>query len=161
MKQSTLLYKSSRWPRLYYFSLFGVVLPVLVGILIFKDLDLDVFFEEYRSRVLEIIWMVTMLIFSNLIWIYMLWVSGRYIMKIEVIDEKTIAIKTWSVTGLHKTRNYPKEILNIEKFTPRKTVIWEEPNLNATYTVIKTNTGKKLLLDKQGEFFAASKVNKY
>ncbi len=91
----------------------------------------------------------------------MLWVSGRYIMKIEVIDEKTIAIKTWSVTGLHKTRNYPKEILNIEKFTPRKTVIWEEPNLNATYTVIKTNTGKKLLLDKQGEFFAASKVNKY
>ncbi len=90
----------------------------------------------------------------------MLWLSGRYILQIEQIDEETIAIKTWSAIGWHKTRNHSKKILQTQQFYPGRSIHWGAPSVNAPYSIIKTERGKKLLLDEQGEFFTDSKATK-
>lgn len=83
----------------------------------------------------------------------MLWLSGRYILQIEKADEQHIFIKTWSIIGIHKTRKYPLAILKTETYYKGVSNHLNAPVVVAPYSVLKTTTGKKLILDEQGKFF--------
>ena len=115
--------------------------------------DLDDFFIEYSSKASGIGWMIFFLVAGNCMMACMLWMSGRYILRIERIDEKNILIKTWSIIGFHKTRKYPATVLNTSVFNKGVSNYLGAPVVVAPYSVLKTSTGKKLILDEQGIFY--------
>jgi len=82
----------------------------------------------------------------------MLWLSDRYILKIERLTENEISIKTWSVFGFHQTKTYPKNILESTKFHKGQANFYSTPTVNAPWIQLKTPRGKLLIMDIQGEF---------
>lgn len=150
MNQQKLIYKNSRSLTLYFVSVVTFALSIFVCYMIFSDLD--TFFEEYSSRVSGIFWLLFMLVAGNIMFVCMLWLSGRYILKIEQTDEIFILITIWSMLGVYRTEKHPVEILKTEKFYKGVSNHFNAPVVVAPYSVLKTTTGKKLILDQQGFF---------
>lgn len=142
----TVTYINRRTPTLYMVTLITVALSIFTFYMIFSDLDN--FFVEYSSRQSGILWMVFFLIAGNIMLGCMLWLSGRYILRIEEAEEGFVYIKTWSIIGRHKTRKYPDNLLDTAMFRKGVSNHPGAPVVVAPYSVLKTPTGKKLILDE-------------
>jgi len=114
--------------------------------------DLKGFFSEYSSSLPAFFWMCYMLIAGNIMFFAMLWLSGRYILKIEDSKEGFISVKTWSILGFHKTEKHPKSILDNIKYCQGYTHIRGTTTANAPWFKLKTPKGKILVIDAQGHF---------
>lgn len=158
MNQQMFSYKNSRSLTLYFVTIVTLALSIFVVYMIFNDLD--AFFEEYSSRVSGIFWFTFMLVAGNIMFACMLWLSGRYILKIELADENHILITTWSMLGFHKTEKHPAEILKTETFCKGVSNHFNAPVVVAPYSILKTTTGKKLILDEQGFFELKTRLSK-
>lgn len=145
-----LIYTSNRTTMLYSVSILTLSLSVFVFYMIFSDLE--GFFSEYSSSLSAFFWMCYMLITGNIMFFAMLWLSGRYVLKIEHSEERFVSVKTWSILGLHKTEKYPKSILDNIKYYPGYTHIRGTPAANAPWFKLKTPKGKILVIDTQGHF---------
>lgn len=152
MLENNLLYKSKRQPILFFVSILTLALSVFVFYMIFSDWS--EFALEYSSKFSAIGWTIFMLIAGNIMLVCMLWLNGRYVLRIEKADEKYIFIKTWSILGIHKTRKYPSEILKNPVYYPGVIKTYRTPVVVAPYSVIKTLSGKKLILDEQGSWIS-------
>jgi len=126
-------------------SLLTAGLSVFTFYMIF--FDLDNFFIEYSSKLSGIFWMIYFVIFGNILLICMLWLSGRYILKIEEAEEGFVYIKTWSIIGLHKTQKYPREILDTATFHKGVSNHPGAPVVVAPYSILRTPNGKRLIWD--------------
>lgn len=145
-----IIYTNNRSRTLYIVSLLTFLLSVFVFYMIFSDLN-D-FYEEYSSKLSGTIWMIFMIIMGNLMLLCMLWLNGRYVLKIENAEKEFIKIKTWSIFGFHKTKTHPNSILNNIKYYEGYTHINGTPTVNAPWFKLKTTKGKMLIIDAQGDF---------
>ena len=144
------IYTNNHSLKLYMVSLLILSLSVFVFYMIFSDLD-D-FYKEYSSKLSGTMWMIFMIVLGNAMFVCMLWLSGRYVLKIEHSEERFVSVKTWSILGLHKTEKYPKSILDNIKYYPGYTHIRGTPAANAPWFKLKTPKGKILVIDTQGHF---------
>ncbi len=141
-------YINRRTPTLYMVTLITVALSIFTFYMIF--FDLDNFFIEYSSKLSGIFWMIYFVIFGNILLICMLWLSGRYILKIEEAEEGFVYIKTWSIIGLHRTKRYPKAITTSGTYYHGRANLPSTPVVNAPFSVLRTPSGKRLILDEAG-----------
>ncbi|HLU86286.1 MAG TPA: hypothetical protein VKZ44_00935, partial [Taishania sp.] len=135
---------------LYFVTLVSVVLSCFVAVLIFSDLE--GFLLEFSSTFTGYCWMITFLIVSNLMLVAVLWLNGRYVLKIESFYDEYVTIKTWSIFGNHRTKIYKISILDGLKFMPGRSFLPARPVSNAPWLKLKTPKGKTLVVDLQGEF---------
>lgn len=149
-KQQPTIYTNERQLTLCTVSLLTISLSIFTAYMIFSDLDS--FLMEFSSKISGIIWMILMMILGNIMLICMIWLSGRYVLKIENAEEGFINIQTWSILGFYKKRKYPKDILNQQKYHEGYTKFNGVPAANAPWIQIKTQEGKTLIIDAQGEF---------
>ncbi len=143
---NTLLYHNKRQATLYFVSLLTLALSVFTCYMIFSDWD--AFAAEYRSDLSAIGWAIFMLVTGNVMLGCMVWLSGRYILRIEQTGEKHVSIQTWSIIGMYKTRVYPLEMLRTAVFYKGVSNYPNAPGVVAPYSVLKTPNGKKLILDE-------------
>lgn len=158
MKEETkyqLLYRSNRQPALYFISVLTLALSIFVFYMIFSDWS--GFALEFSSRFSAIAWAIFMLVAGNIMFCAVLWLNGKYILRIEQADENYIFIKTWSLFGVHKTRKYPADILSTAIFYTGITKGYRTPLVIAPYSILKTSSGKKLVLDKRGSWVSTKK----
>lgn len=93
-----------------------------------------------------------MLIMGNVMFCCILWLSGKYVLKIENAEKGFIYITTWSVLGVNKISKHPVTILKAMKYHQGYTKIPDTPATNAPWFQIKTIKGKILVIDAQGNF---------
>lgn len=158
MKKETnyqLIYKSNRLVVLYFVSVLTMVLSIFVIFMIFSNWSR--FAMEFDSKFSAIAWAIFMLIAGNIMFCAVLWLNGKYILRIEQADEHFVFIKTWSIFGIHKTRKYPADILNSATFYNGITKSYRTPVVIAPYSILKTSSGKKLVLDEQGTWVSTKK----
>ncbi|WP_140937424.1 hypothetical protein [Sphingobacterium lumbrici] len=142
---TAIIYRNKRQPILYGVSILTLALSVFVAYMIFSNLER--FLEEFSSLLSAIFWMAFMLVMGNVMFICMLWLSGRYILCIERTGENFVLIQTWSIIGLHRTKKYPAEILDTADFRLGKSNIPHTPVVIAPYSIVRTPKGKKLIWD--------------
>lgn len=68
------------------------------------------------------------------------------------VDDEQVAIKTWSIVGLHGNKQYPKTILSEMVFNAGKGFYGRGPVVNAPWLKLTTPKGKTLVVDLQGAF---------
>jgi hypothetical protein len=90
--------------------------------------------------------------FVNILLAIMLWLSFRYVLKIQQIDKETIEITTWSIVGYKKVYIERLDILQNIKFHLGQSSFANAPSVNAPYYTLKTSKGKTLILDLKAEF---------
>lgn len=145
-----LIFSSKRQLALYFVTLISLAVPVFTGYMIFSDLDK--FLLEFSSKLSGYCWMVTMILASNVMLGAVLWLNGRYVLKIESFFEEYVTIKTWSILGNHRTRIYAITILDGLKFMPGRSFLPARPVSNSPWFKLKTPKGQTLVVDLQGEF---------
>lgn len=150
------LYQNKSAITLYLVSLLTLVLSVFVFYMIFSDLDN--FFTEYSSKLSGIGWLIFFLVMGNSLLACMIWMSGRYILQIKRIDDNNILIKTWSIIGFNKNRSYPVTIFNAAIYKKGVSKYLGAPIVIAPYSILKTPTKKRLILDELGTFNIETKV---
>src|SRR5690606_35471131 len=101
-KAKKVIYKNKRSKTLYFASLISLWILVFTYWMIFKDFE--EFKQEFSSTLSAYLWTAFFLIISKILIIIMIWLSGKYVLKIELLNEThEIRIKTWSILGLHKS----------------------------------------------------------
>lgn len=158
MKKATenlLIYESKRQSVLYFVSVLTLATSVFVLYMIFSDWE--EFASEYSSKFSAIGWTIFMIITGNIMFVCVLWLSGKYILQIKQADENHLFIKTWSILGFHKTQKFPAEILKTAVSHIGMTKTHRSPVVIAPYSVLKTLSGKKLILDEQGSWTSTKK----
>lgn len=143
------VYKNYRTKVLYAISMLAFVLALFVDFIIFSDLSL--FLTDYSSKIAAIFWLFILFIVGNILFICMLWLSGRYILQIDLLHPEIINIKTWSIIGLHASKTYPMKILEQSKFHQGYLRFSEAPTVNAPWFRLQTPKGKLLIMDLRGD----------
>lgn len=158
MKKATehhLIYENKRQPILYFVSIIVIALAVFIFYMIFSDWK--EFASEYSSRFSAIAWTAFMLVAGNAMLLCIIWLNGRYVLQIEKSTENHILIKTWSISGFHKTRKYPESMLENPIFNFGNASFSHVPTVKASWWKLKAPNGKSFVVDLQGEFFYSFK----
>lgn len=145
-----MLYQNRRAVTLHIISLLTLTLSVFVLYMIFSDLE--VFLKEYSSNAAGIGWMIFMLLAGNIMLGAMLWLSGRYVLRIWASENGQVMVQTWSFFGIYRTSHYPETILKNPQFRFGNANFSHVPTVNAPWWKLKTPKGKTLVLDMQADF---------
>src|SRR5690606_4576987 len=151
MMNSKILYRNKRTFTLHAVSLLTLRLSFFTFYMIF--LSPDEFFAEFSSTASGIAWMIFFLIAGNSMLFCMFWLSGRYVLEIHKYDvQGEIMVKTWSISGSYRRKNYPHSILENRKFHFGHANFSHVPQVNAPWWQLKTPSGKSLIVDLNGDF---------
>lgn len=154
MKKQTdfpvLLYQNSRKYTLNAVGMICLGLSVFVFYMIFHDLD--VFFMEYSDPVYGYIALTFFLIAGNAMLVAMVWLSGRYVLLIELIDPNKLKVTTWSMTGFHKSFIQDIQLLTDVQFIKGDAHFSGVPKVSAPWLKLKTSENKILVVDLLGDF---------
>jgi hypothetical protein len=146
-----ILFESKRRLALNLASAVSFSILVMTNALIFSDWEK--FESEFDSYTIAVIWAIVFNLFSIALPIAVIWMSGRYILKIRLIGENEILISTWTIFGFHKKYKEHKSILKDADFVAGKGFYGRGPVVNAPWNKIKTSKGKTLVQDLQGTFY--------
>lgn len=154
MKRQTdfpvLLYQNNRKHTLNAVGMICLGLSIFVFYMIFHDLD--GFFMEYSDLVYGYIAFAFFLVAGNAMLMAMVWLSGRYVLKIEHINPNELVITTWSITGFNKSFTQDIQLLTDVKYIKGNARFSGVPSVNAPWLKLKTNENKTLVVDMQGDF---------
>lgn len=81
----------------------------------------------------------------------MLWLSGRYVLKIEKLRTDVVRITTWNWIFCSKTFEDNSSILSNIKYEDGELIIPGAPVVRAPWMRIKSSSAKTLVLDMQSE----------
>ncbi|WP_026752336.1 hypothetical protein [Sediminibacterium sp. C3] len=107
---------------------------------------------EYSDLVYGYIAFAFFLVAGNAMLMAMVWLSGRYVLKIEHINPNELVITTWSITGFNKSFTQDIQLLTDVKYIKGNARFSGVPSVNAPWLKLKTNENKTLVVDMQGDF---------
>lgn len=142
------MYESKRTKLLRLMSIF-IFLTLLVSAYYTLTMPVD----KFSSPRSALFWRFLFILVPSVLMYCMLWLSGKYVLMLELMPGKQVRISTWNILGGQHTR-----IWNVAEFVPEakmyegQTEIITKPKVNAPYLIFSSLKGKKLLLDLQGEF---------
>lgn len=149
MTSPHLLYQSGRTATLWL--LLPVTLaPVLVVAWLLTLPSEAQLLQDFGSSAAILIWKIGMLIFSSILFWPMLWLSGRYVTRVEHVGPQRLRVTVWTLAGA-RTREWNAAFSGGE-FHAGKLVLPYAPIVNAPWTGYRTPEGKKLVVDTQGDF---------
>ena len=109
-----IIYQSNRRLILHFVSIICLAVSALViHIVFFLNKNLQ---AEFNSLLAYYAWLMFLLIAGNIITLAIIWLSGRYVLKITIGDDNRINITTWSIIGLYQTKTYSATILHKRKY---------------------------------------------
>lgn len=142
------IYESKRAALIRLMSIF-IFLTLLVSA--YYSLTMSVY--EFSSPQSAFFWRFLFILIPAILMACMLWLSGKYVLMLELMPGKQVTISTWNILGGQQTRIWKAEDFAPEaKIYEGRTEIIAKPKVNAPYLIFKSLNGKKLLLDLQGEF---------
>lgn len=144
------LYVNKRSKTLYAVSILTATLSVFVFYMIFSNLEL--FLQEFETNVHAIFWTTFMVIMGNIMFLCMLWMSGRYVVRVTQLPDEFVAIKTWSILGWNRTKIYPESVWKNSVYQEGKANYHGVPSVNAPWLRLKTPSGKTLVVDLDADF---------
>lgn len=146
-KEIIKIYESKRSNMLWLLTVF--IFMVLIVTIYFT---LTMSGEEFSSELSAGFWKGFFILMPAILFYCMLWLNGKYVLKLEVLPNKVIRISTWSIFKMKR-----KMLWKAEDFDPHaqfyegRTEIIGKPKVYAPFLIFKSRKGKKLLLDLQGE----------
>lgn len=95
----------------------------------------------------------TVLIVGGSVFIWpMLWLSSRYVIRVELLQANQFVIKTWTIFGIRsKVWSLADWEKSTRKFHHGKFEL-DDRKVNAPYTTVRAASGKKMIIDMQGDF---------
>lgn len=154
MKKQTdfpvLVYQNNRKYTLNAVGMICLGLSIFVFYMIFHDLN--GFFMEYSNPVYGYIALTFFLIAGNAMLVAMVWLSGRYVLKIVQNTPNELIVTTWSITGFSKSFIQDKQLLAEVDFIKGDAHFSGVPRVNAPWLQLKTSKNKTLVVDIQGDF---------
>lgn len=146
------VFYSKRSFTIWFLFFLSIFLSISVFYLIFT-MDFAKEIINYSSVFTFWIWQVIIIILGNTLTGFMIWYSGRYILKITIFPGEIIQIKTWQMFG-SKIVRYKKGDFTGIKFHKGVTNLAGTPSVNAPWLGIKliNEDNKSLIIDMQGEF---------
>lgn len=149
MTTAHLLYQSDRSATLWL--LLPVTLaPVLVVAWLLTLPSEAQLLQDFGSTAAILIWKVGLLIFSSILFWPMLWLSGRYVTRIEHVGAQRLRVTVWSLTGARASEW--TAAFSGGEFHEGKLVLPYVPSVHAPWTGYRNPEGKKLVVDAQGNF---------
>jgi len=150
-QNNKLLYASGRSGLLWFIWTIAIGLLVLVSwlaSLVPEDEMIRSFGSVTNGRFFQA---GLILIGSIFIW-PMLWISSRYIVKVEINHEEHTVIQTWTVLGI-KTKTWPVEAwLKSHSDYHEGKFEADDREVNAPWRSVRPAGGKKMIIDMQGDF---------
>lgn len=141
------IYESKRTGLLRVMSIF-----IFMTLLIILYYSLTMPTDEFSSPQSALLWRFFFILMPTILMASMFWLSGKYVLMLELMPGKQIRISTWNILGGHQTRIWkPADFVPEAKMYEGQTEIIAKPKVNAPYLIFKSVDGKKLLLDLQGE----------
>lgn len=143
------VYNNYRTKVLYAISMLAFVLALFVDFMTFSDLSL--FLTDYSSKIAALFLLFILFMMGNILFVCMLWLSGRYIVQIDLVHPEIIQINTWSIIGLHASKTYPMAILEQSEFHQGYLRFAEAHTVNVPWFRLQTPKGKLLIMDLRGD----------
>lgn len=141
------IYESKRTTLLRLMSIF-IFMTLLVST--YNSLTMAV--DEFSSLQSALFWRFLFILIPAILMSCMLWLSGKYVLMLELMPGKRVRISTWNILGGQQTRIWNAvDIVPEAKMYEGQTEIITKPKVNAPYLIFSSVNGKKLLLDLQGE----------
>lgn len=148
--QAQVLYYNQRRFTLYAVSLLTFLVAAFTNYMIYSNWH--GLLHEFGSQASAVVWITFMIVMGNAMLAAMVWLSGKYVLRVDQLDEQTIAVKVWTIYGLPYDRSYPASILAKSKSYQGRSSHIGAPTVSAPYTIIRTAKGKKLIIDDAGVF---------
>lgn len=144
---AVVLYQSRRAPVLCLLTIF-VFLTFVISTCFSLTMPLD----EYSSLFSARVWQFLFIMLPGLLVAANIWLSGRYVLKLEVLPDKMIRVMIWSVLCRKKII-----IWRVDDFEPKgvfyegRTEIFGKLKVHAPFLLYRLQNGVNLVLDLQGE----------
>lgn len=130
-----------------------LTLFILMVLIVTVYFTLTMSAEEFSSELSAGFWKGFFILIPTILFYCMLWLNGKYVLKLEVLPNKVIRISTWSVFKMKQRMLWKVEDFNNHaQFYEGRTEIIGKPQVYAPFLILRSRMGKKLLLDLQGQF---------
>ena len=141
------LYESKRTGLLRLISIF-----IFLTLLVSTYYSLTMSSDEFSSELSTIFWRSVFILIPAVLMTCMLWLSGKYVLMLELMPGRQIRISTWNILGRRQTRIWKAaDFVPEAKMYEGQTEIIAKPKVNAPYLIFSSLNGEKILLDLQGE----------
>lgn len=141
------LYESKRTVLLRLTSIF-----IFLKLIVCTYYSLTMPSDEFSSPQSAFFWRFFFILLPAILMFSMYWLSGKYIVLLELMPGKQIRISTWNILGRQQTRIWQtSDFVPEVKMYEGQTEIIAKPKVNAPYLIFSSLNGEKLLLDLQGE----------
>lgn len=144
-----LLYQSDR-SRTLWLLLPVTLAPLLVVAWLLTLASEAQLLHEFGSVTAVLSWKVIMLLFSSILFWPLLWLSGRYVTKVEHVAPQRLRVTVWTLTGAQE--NEWQGAFSGGEFHEGKLILPYAPIVDAPWTGYRSPDGKKLVVDMQGDF---------
>lgn len=146
-------YQSKRTATLWFGAFISLSCSFFTCYMVF-NMNIEDDLTNYGNLSTMRAWQGIFLLLGNVLTLSFCWLSNRYVLCIEFIDEKQLKIKTWSLFRFSVTYMYAYAdfINNDIQLNDGTTMLPNAPIVIAPWDGIRLMNGKKLLVDAQGEF---------
>lgn len=146
-QQIILLYESKRTVLLRLTSIF-----IFLIMLVSAYYSLTMPSDEFSSPQTALFWRCFFILLPTVLMFSMYWLSGKYVLMLELMPGKQIRISTWNILGRRQTRIWQAaDFVPEAKMYEGQTEIIAKPKVNAPYLIFSSLKGEKIVLDLQGE----------
>lgn len=150
-ENNKILFTSDRSGLLWFFWILALALLVFIMWLVSLMPHEEMIRSFGSVRGGRIFQAALTLVGSVFVW-PMLWISGRYVERIERLENDVLKIQTWTIFG-SKTKTWPESAWkNAQKKYHDGQLKLDDREVNAPWFSARPEGGKKLVIDAQGEF---------
>ena len=144
------IYTNNRRATLNFASAISFGILVFTLVMIFKDYNS--FVAEFKSPTEATIFTVIFILLSLALPITFCWISGRYVLRIDQLDDTTIRLTTWTLYFWHQRFTQPYAILQNSTLQPGQGFYGRGPVVNAPWEKVMTTNNKTLVIDLKANF---------
>lgn len=144
-----LLYRSGRSLTLWWLLLVVLAPVPLTAWLVLLPPEAKLL-AEFGSPGAVRAWQAGLMLLSTILVWPMLWLSGRYVTRVERLPDGQLRVQVWTWLG-HRQRDWPPRFGAGEDHACL-TSLPGAPEVNAPWTGYRTPEGRRLVVDWQGEF---------
>lgn len=142
------MFKSNRSKTLWFVTIVSLSLSIGVFFTVISS-DYNNEIQDYSSELSFWFWNIVFILLSNTLIAAVFWISGKYILKLELISEDEIEVYIWRVIGNKKLTYKLLDIGEVKYYEGRADYV-DTPKVNAPW--LKIDFGNKnYMLDLQGE----------
>lgn len=144
-----ILFQSRRTLILNLLSIIVSIPPIITIVLLKRGYSTLI--GEFSSEFKFWLFASVLFLISCTMLFVMLWLSGRYVLKIEKLRTDVVGITTWNWIFWSKTFEDNSSILSNIRYEDGELIIPGAPVVKAPWMRIKSSSGKTLVLDMQSE----------